>query len=115
MQIEHGNAIRVLKDLRKLVNGEDVGFPGTGILEFSFMEINNATRNFDPSWKIGEGKYGSVYKGLLCHVHVAIKMLPSYGSQSLSEFKNEVNFIEKSSTSLQHYKCFFMSPARIIT
>ena len=96
MQIEHGNAIRVLKDLRKLVNGEDVSFPGTEILEFSFMEINNATRNFDPSWKIGEGKYGSVYKGLLRHVHVAIKMLPSYGSQSLLEFENEVNFIQKS-------------------
>ncbi|KAK6262344.1 hypothetical protein QUC31_008160 [Theobroma cacao] len=95
MQIEHGNAIRVLKDLRKLVNGENASFPGTQILEFSFMEINNATRNFDPSWKIGEGKYGSVYKGLLRHVHVAIKMLPSYGCQSLLEFENEVEILSR--------------------
>ncbi|XVF09898.1 hypothetical protein REPUB_Repub07fG0136700 [Reevesia pubescens] len=95
MRIEHGNAIRVLKDLRKLVKGGDAIFPGTQILEFSFMEINNATRNFDPSWKIGEGKYGSVYKGLLRHVHVAIKMLPSYGSQSLVEFENEVEILSR--------------------
>ncbi|XWS50491.1 hypothetical protein CRYUN_Cryun12cG0091700 [Craigia yunnanensis] len=95
MRIEHGNAIRILKDLRKLVNGEDVGFPGTRILEFSFMEINNATRNLDPSWKIGEGKHGSVYKGLLRHVHVAIKMLPSYGSQCLLEFENEVEILSR--------------------
>ncbi|XVE64244.1 hypothetical protein DITRI_Ditri07aG0085800 [Diplodiscus trichospermus] len=95
MRIEHGNAIRVLKDLRKLVNGEDVSFPGSEILEFSFMEINNATHNFDPSWKIGEGKYGSVYKGLLRHMHVAIKMLPSYGSQSLLQFKEEVEILSR--------------------
>ncbi|XP_022764668.1 U-box domain-containing protein 32-like isoform X2 [Durio zibethinus] len=95
MRMEHGNAIRVLKHLKKSVNGEDVSFPGTEILEFSFMEINNATRNFDPSWKIGEGKYGSVYKGLLRHVHVAIKMLPSYGSQSLLEFENEVEILSR--------------------
>ncbi|MBA0835363.1 hypothetical protein Goarm_007644, partial [Gossypium armourianum] len=93
LRIEHENAIRVLKNLRKLVNGGDSSFPGSQILEFSFIEINNATRDFDPSWKIGEGKYGSVYKGLLRHMNVAIKMLPSYGSQSLLEFENEVNFI----------------------
>ncbi|MBA0730440.1 hypothetical protein Golax_025566, partial [Gossypium laxum] len=89
LRIEHENAIRVLKNLRKLVNGGDSSFPGSQILEFSFIEINNATRDFDPSWKIGEGKYGSVYKGLLRHMNVAIKMLPSYGSQSLLEFENE--------------------------
>ncbi|XP_039000149.1 U-box domain-containing protein 32-like isoform X3 [Hibiscus syriacus] len=93
MRIEHGNAMRVLKKLRKLVNGGDASFPGTQILEFSFMEINNATRNFDPSWKIGEGRYGSVYKGFLRHLNVSIKMLPSYGSQSLTEFENEVEIL----------------------
>ncbi|KAK8714745.1 hypothetical protein V6N13_042094 [Hibiscus sabdariffa] len=93
MRIEHGNAMRVLKKLRKLANGGDASFPGTQILEFSFMEINNATRNFDPSWKIGEGRYGSVYKGLLRHLNVSIKMLPSYGSQSLLEFENEVEIL----------------------
>ncbi|OMO68380.1 hypothetical protein CCACVL1_19973 [Corchorus capsularis] len=95
MRIEHENAIRKLKDLRKLVNGNNATFPGTEILKFSFLEINNATRNFDPSWKIGEGKYGSVYKGLLRHVHVAIKMLPSYGSQSLLVFENEVEILSR--------------------
>lgn len=95
LRIEHENAIRVLKNLRKLVNGGDSSFPGSQILEFSFVEINNATRDFDPSWKIGEGKYGSVYKGLLRHMNVAIKMLPSYGSQSLLEFENEVEILSR--------------------
>ncbi|KAB2054639.1 hypothetical protein ES319_A12G268300v1 [Gossypium barbadense] len=95
LRIEHENAIRVLKNLRKLVNGGDSSFPGSQILEFSFVEINNATRDFDPSWKIGEGKYGSVYKGLLRHMNVAIKMLPSYGSQSLFEFENEVEILSR--------------------
>ncbi|TYG42969.1 hypothetical protein ES288_D12G299300v1 [Gossypium darwinii] len=95
LRIEHENAIRVLKNLRKLVNGGDSSFPGSQILEFSFIEINNATRDFDPSWKIGEGKYGSVYKGLLRHMNVAIKMLPSYGSQSLLEFENEVEILSR--------------------
>ncbi|MFQ6664798.1 hypothetical protein Gotur_031786 [Gossypium turneri] len=95
LRIEHENAIRVLKNLRKLVNSGDSSFPGSQILEFSFIEINNATRDFDPSWKIGEGKYGSVYKGLLRHMNVAIKMLPSYGSQSLLEFENEVEILSR--------------------
>lgn len=95
IRIEHGNSIRALKNLRKLIDGEYVNSPGKEILEFSFIEINNATRDFDPSWKIGEGKYGSVYKGLLCNVHVAIKMLPSYGSQSLLEFENEVEILSR--------------------
>ncbi|KAG8476311.1 hypothetical protein CXB51_033026 [Gossypium anomalum] len=95
LRIEHENAIRVLQNLRKLVNGGDSSFPGSQILEFSFVEINNATRDFDPSWKIGEGKYGSVYKGLLRHMNVAIKMLPSYGSQSLLEFENEVEILSR--------------------
>ncbi|KAL0002462.1 hypothetical protein SO802_016243 [Lithocarpus litseifolius] len=34
-------------------------------LEFSFSEIKEATRNFDPSLKIGQGGYGNIFKGFL--------------------------------------------------
>ncbi|CAA0834355.1 U-box domain-containing protein 33 [Striga hermonthica] len=59
----------------------------------SFSDIIEATQNFSPSQKIGDGRYGSVFKGVLCHVKVAIKMLPSSASQSDSEFKNETELL----------------------
>lgn len=91
LQIEHRNAIRKVKQLSTL--GEAASFCHAEFPVFSFMEINEATHNFDPSWKIGEGRYGSVYRGILRHMHVAIKMLPSYGSKRQLDFENEVNFI----------------------
>lgn len=96
MRIEHRKAIEKVKEMKKLIRAETAGFCGTQFLEFSFMEINEATHDFDPSWKIGEGKYGSVYRGLLRHMHVAIKMLPSYGSQNLLEFQKQVQFVKRS-------------------
>lgn len=95
MRIEHRKAIEKVKEMKKLIRAETAGFCGTQFLEFSFMEINEATHDFDPSWKIGEGKYGSVYRGLLRHMHVAIKMLPSYGSQNLLEFQKQVELLSK--------------------
>ena len=89
LRIEHANALREVKVLRRFgeagTSSYRVEFPA-----FSFVEINEATNDFDPSWKIGEGRYGSVYKGQLRNMHVAIKMLPSYGCQSLLEFQHQV-------------------------
>ncbi|KAF2320441.1 hypothetical protein GH714_027520 [Hevea brasiliensis] len=68
-------------------------------LLISFKEercsTERATQEFDPSWRIGEGRYGNVYKGILRHVHVAIKMLPSYGSQSQLDFQNGVEILSR--------------------
>lgn len=91
LRIENGNAVAELQKLRRVLNGGVPSFCSVQIPAFSFMEINEATHNFDPSWKIAEGRYGSVYKGILRHIHVAIKMLPSYGCQSQLDFQNEVN------------------------
>ncbi|CAJ1977032.1 unnamed protein product [Sphenostylis stenocarpa] len=95
IRIEHANAVREVQVLRKFDEADtsfsyQVEFPS-----FSFVEINEATHDFDPSWKIGEGRYGSVYKGLLRNMHVAIKMLPSYGCQSLSEFQHQVEVLSR--------------------
>ncbi|KAK1376874.1 U-box domain-containing protein 33 [Heracleum sosnowskyi] len=62
---------------------------------FSLTEIEEATRNFDPSLKIGEGGYGSIYRGVLHHTQVAIKVLHSDSSQGPSEFEREVNVLSK--------------------
>nr|GMD62342.1 U-box domain-containing protein 33 [Ipomoea batatas] len=63
--------------------------------EFSWVEIKEATSNFDPSLKIGNGGYGSVYRGMLCHTPVAIKILNPESIQGTSEFQQEVNILSK--------------------
>lgn len=103
LQIEHRDAIKKVKWLRTSIKGEAASFCRAEFPVFSFMEINEATHNFDPSWKIGEGRYGSVYKGILRHMHVAIKMLPSYGSKTQLDFQDEVNLMLLFFFSLQYY------------
>ncbi|KAI4351709.1 hypothetical protein L6164_006041 [Bauhinia variegata] len=95
LKIEHENAVRRVKELRKFVKADTEHLYGTEFPTFSFVEINEATNEFDPSWKIGEGRYGSVYKGILRNIHVAIKMLPSYGSQSQLEFQRQVEILSR--------------------
>ncbi|KAG7973552.1 hypothetical protein I3843_06G001600 [Carya illinoinensis] len=95
LRIENVNAVTELRKLRRVLNGEVPSFCSVQIPAFSFMEINEATHNFDPTWKIAEGRYGSVYKGILRHIHVAIKMLPSYGCQSQLDFQNEVELLSR--------------------
>ncbi|KAM3730043.1 hypothetical protein ACB098_12G057900 [Castanea mollissima] len=95
LRIERGNAVAEVKKLSKSLNGEVSSFCSVQIPTFSFMEINELTHDFDPSRKIGEGRYGTVYRGILRHMHVAIKMLPSYGSQSQLDFQKEVEVLSR--------------------
>ncbi|KAM3701684.1 hypothetical protein ACJW31_05G193000 [Castanea mollissima] len=58
-----------------------------------------ATDNFSPINKLGQGGFGSVFKGQLSNgQEVAIKRLSNSSSQGIEEFKNEVLLIAK----LQH-------------
>ncbi|KAG2326847.1 hypothetical protein Bca4012_035752 [Brassica carinata] len=91
--VDHENAIKEVNALRRLVKGKTIASSGSEMLDYSFMEINEATNEFDPSWKLGEGKYGSVYKGNLQNLQVAVKMLPSYGSQNHFEFERQVEIL----------------------
>lgn len=96
LQIEHEGSMDKLRKLKNIVKREPSSsrYRSAEMPTFSFMEIIEATRNFDPSWKIGEGRHGSVYKGLLRHMDVALKMFPSYGSHSQSTFQYEVNLAQ---------------------
>ncbi|CAN1264687.1 U-box domain-containing protein 32 [Linum perenne] len=87
------NARREVSRLQELGKVDTTRLFRSEILDFSFNEINEATNEFDPARKIREGRYGTTYKGLLRHVHVAIKMLPSYGSHQ--EFQNWVKILCK--------------------
>ncbi|XP_023539312.1 U-box domain-containing protein 33-like isoform X1 [Cucurbita pepo subsp. pepo] len=93
LQIQRDNALTEAEELRK--NQLAGTILPQFFTEFPFREIEEATRNFDPSLKIGEGGYGSIYKGFLRHTMVAIKILHSDSSQGPSEFQQEVNVLSK--------------------
>nr|GMD92999.1 cysteine-rich receptor-like protein kinase 10 [Ipomoea batatas] len=68
-------------------------------LQYDFATIQAITNDFSLESKIGEGGYGSVYKGWLpTGQEVAIKRLSKSSGQGAQEFKNEVEVVAK----LQH-------------
>ncbi|KAK3152211.1 hypothetical protein QOZ80_2BG0155920 [Eleusine coracana subsp. coracana] len=69
---------------------EDV-IGNTSIKKYTYKEIVKSTDNFNQSNKIGEGGFGSVYKGKLKNgTIVAVKVLSSDSRQGLKEFQNEL-------------------------
>ncbi|VVA93862.1 unnamed protein product [Arabis nemorensis] len=71
----------------------------SGLYFFEMTTIQTATDNFSPSNKLGQGGFGSVYKGRLQDLkEIAVKRLSSSSGQGKDEFMNEVVLISK----LQH-------------
>ncbi|KAJ0482969.1 putative protein kinase RLK-Pelle-RLCK-VIIa-2 family [Helianthus annuus] len=73
---------------------------GHSLRKFSYSELRNATNNFNRSLKIGEGGFGSVYKGSIRPrdghgdpLVVAIKKLRRNGQQGHKEWLAEVHFL----------------------
>ncbi|PON42865.1 Mitogen-activated protein kinase kinase kinase [Parasponia andersonii] len=61
---------------------------------FTLRKLRAATNNFDPANKIGEGGFGSVYKGILSDGPViAVKQLSSKSKQGNREFVTEIGMI----------------------
>ncbi|KAJ1441585.1 Serine/threonine-protein kinase, active site [Sesbania bispinosa] len=66
---------------------------------FTLRQIRAATNNFDIAFKIGEGGFGPVYKGVLSDgTVIAVKQLSSKSNQGNREFINEIGMI----SALQH-------------
>ncbi|CAA3022162.1 U-box domain-containing 33-like isoform X1 [Olea europaea subsp. europaea] len=68
------------------------------LAEFSLSDLHAATCNFSESFRIGQGGYGTVYKGEMLDRTVAIKKLHPYAMQGQTEFHKEVQVLGK----LQH-------------
>ncbi|RID48349.1 hypothetical protein BRARA_I04868 [Brassica rapa] len=63
---------------------------------YKYKEIRQATDDFNPINKIGEGGFGSVYKGCLRDGKVAaIKVLSAESRQGVREFLTEINVISE--------------------
>ncbi|XP_034685622.1 cysteine-rich receptor-like protein kinase 2 isoform X3 [Vitis riparia] len=65
-------------------------------LSFKYDDLRKATKDFDLGNKIGQGGYGSVYKGTLPDGReIAVKRLFINTTQWLDQFFNEVNLISQ--------------------
>ncbi|KVH96840.1 Apple-like protein [Cynara cardunculus var. scolymus] len=99
---EHGVGFSFTVDSLKSQDGsfmaKDMG-ENVDLHVFDLTTIVAATHNFSPSSKLGEGGFGSVYKGKLANgQEIAVKRLSQSSGQGMQEFKNEVTLIAK----LQH-------------
>uniref|UniRef100_A0ACD5TQD7 Uncharacterized protein n=1 Tax=Avena sativa TaxID=4498 RepID=A0ACD5TQD7_AVESA len=66
---------------------------------FDFEELLEATSNFSEENILGQGGFGTVYKGQLREgLEIAVKRLASHSGQGFTEFQNELQLIAK----LQH-------------
>jgi chromosome segregation ATPase len=92
LQKERDNALKEVEELRRSQTEASGTHMSQFFTEFSLSEIEEATQHFDPSLKIGEGGYGSIYKGVLRQTQVAVKMLHSNSLQGPAEFQQEVAF-----------------------
>ncbi|XP_072973244.1 U-box domain-containing protein 33-like [Typha angustifolia] len=96
LQQERDNAVKEAEQLHQRVQElENINLVKESFSEFSHSEIEEATNNFDESLKIGEGGYGSVYKGFLRHMVVAIKMFNPQGMQGKAEFYRELDVLSR--------------------
>lgn len=68
--------------------------PAVKLQKFSYRELKAATHAFNDSQKLGQGGFGSVYKGLLRDgTEIAVKKLDRASLQGEREFQNEVTVI----------------------
>ncbi|CAL5213476.1 unnamed protein product [Lathyrus oleraceus] len=90
---------KMMRQLNQDSSGEENGTPHPNLPFFNFKTIMTATRNCGHENKLGQGGFGSVYKGCLVNgQEIAVKRLSKDSGQGKEEFKNEVTLLVK----LQH-------------
>ncbi|CAF1709778.1 unnamed protein product [Brassica napus] len=83
---------RCLKD--SSTRKRDLRAEGLQTVCFTWRQLQDATNNFDQANKLGEGGFGSVFKGELSDgTIIAVKQLSSKSCQGNREFVNEIGMI----------------------
>ncbi|KAF9666722.1 hypothetical protein SADUNF_Sadunf16G0258300 [Salix dunnii] len=79
---------------RQTLEADDEVSRSQNICCYTHRELQMATDNFNSSKKVGEGGFGSVYKGILKDgTEAAIKVLSAESRQGLREFLTEIKVI----------------------
>ncbi|VVB05560.1 unnamed protein product [Arabis nemorensis] len=90
---------RIRKSKNEISEQDACHSDGQHMLRFDLSMILIATGDFSPENKIGQGGFGSVYKGMLpSGQEIAVKRLTRGSGQGYTEFRNEVLLL----TRLQH-------------
>ncbi|KAK9715714.1 hypothetical protein RND81_06G184600 [Saponaria officinalis] len=87
------NAQKQSKERRRIV--EELISNERGTRKYSIDEIEIATGFLSEERVIGEGGYGKVYKGILDHTSVAIKVLREDATDKKEEFLREVGILSQ--------------------
>ncbi|XP_026432508.1 putative receptor-like protein kinase At4g00960 isoform X1 [Papaver somniferum] len=84
------------KKTTKYFDGFNDEMQSTESFQFNYSIVSAATDNFAEANKLGEGGFGSVYKGTLSDSQeIAVKRLSRTSRQGGQEFKNEVTLVAK--------------------
>ncbi|XP_077235177.1 protein kinase superfamily protein [Tasmannia lanceolata] len=93
---DNSSSVRASKSSSLALNEEKAH----NLRDFSFSELRDATNDFSRLLKIGEGGFGSVYKGFVKpsegngdQIVVAVKMLNKNGLQGHKQWMAEVKFL----------------------
>jgi serine/threonine protein kinase len=80
----------------KLVKGINPALKVAGVKSFAYEELVEATGRFSEENRIGQGGYGTVYKGKLQDgKEVAIKRSKPGSGQGAKEFYNEIQLLSR--------------------
>lgn len=89
----------VLKTAEELLNQSAEAASRMEVSKFfatlTFAEIEEVTSEFDPSLQLWEGESGSLYKGILSHCQVTVRMWHPEGLQGPRGFHQEVEILSK--------------------
>ncbi|KAG5545300.1 hypothetical protein RHGRI_017687 [Rhododendron griersonianum] len=85
-----GIILAIMRKRSKRGKGSGIGAVEDSLVVFKFRDIRNATKNFTE--KLGEGGFGSVFKGTLPNSYVvAVKSLKSLKQEGEKQFRAEVS------------------------
>ncbi|WOG82742.1 hypothetical protein DCAR_0101910 [Daucus carota subsp. sativus] len=86
---------RVLRKPNKAERGNILGVTKLqGAMLYNYKDLKSATKNFSVEYKVGEGGFGDVYKGIIENGHiVAVKKLAVVTSKEKADFESEVRLI----------------------